>query len=195
MLRFKKKNHWWICRLQCSLQTQNIEGVLYYIHKCPRQYNVITYNVLTDGIDRLIKTARTAAVLQQLLFASCFMLCATRISTNQSDEDWHHAPDSCTLEVFRVSPKREFAHFYLALFNNNFCSHFETKSIREFMNGNNSLTLGLYRRSKTGFGRGHRRQEQSRVLIACDHAQICYKLLYHYLGRVRMIDFGYGYGR
>ena len=42
---------------------------------------------------------------------------AMRISTNQSDEDWHHAPDSCTLEVFSVSPKREFAHFYLALFN------------------------------------------------------------------------------
>ena len=40
--------------------------------------------------------------------------------TNQSDKDWHYAPDSCTLKVFCVSPKREVAHFYLALFNKNY---------------------------------------------------------------------------
>ena len=82
----------------------------------------------------------------------CQLFCATRgADFNQSDEDWHHAPDSCTLEVFRVSPKREFSHFYLALFNN--FSHFylalfnnfffnilKTKSIQVFMNGNNSLS-------------------------------------------------------
>ena len=39
-----------------------------------------------------------------------------------------HAPDSCTLEVFRVSPKCEFAHFYLALFKKNLnCLHFENE--------------------------------------------------------------------
>ena len=31
------------------------------------------------------------------------LFCATRISTNQSDEDWHDAPDSCTLEVFHTN--------------------------------------------------------------------------------------------
>ena len=50
---------------------------------------------------------------------------ATRISTNQSDEDWHHAPDSCTLEVFRAFQKHESAHFYLALLKqNNICFTF-----------------------------------------------------------------------
>ena len=87
------------------------------------------------------------------------LFCAARISTNQSDEDWHHAPDSSTLEVFRVSPEREFAHFYLALFNKNYIFIFilETKLIRTFINGNNSLTLGLYCRLTTGFGCGHGR--------------------------------------
>ena len=32
---------------------------------------------------------------------------------------WNHAPDSCALEMFRTFPKREFAHFNLALFNKN----------------------------------------------------------------------------
>ena len=63
------------------------------------------------------------------LFTSCFERRAKRISTHQSDEDWHHTPDdSCTLEVFRVSPKRELAHFYLALFNKNFL-HFENEIV------------------------------------------------------------------
>ena len=55
--------------------------------------------------------------------------------------DWHHAPDSCTLEVFRVSPEREVTHFYLALFKILFL-HFKNEIDtgiyeREFMNGNN----------------------------------------------------------
>ena len=54
------------------------------------------------------------------LFASCFVRRTTRISTNQSDNDWHHALDSCALEVFRMSPKRAFAYFYLALFHKNY---------------------------------------------------------------------------
>ena len=66
------------------------------------------------------------------LFTSCFVQHVTQISTNQSDKVWHHAPDSCTLEVFRVSPKREFAHFYLDLFNKNyfFVYILKMKSIR-----------------------------------------------------------------
>ena len=48
--------------------------------------------------------------------ASCFVQCAAQISTNQSDEYWHYVPDSCTLEVFHVSPKHEYADFYLASF-------------------------------------------------------------------------------
>ena len=72
--------------------------------------NLIGAIRLTDGIDWLIKI-RTGRMCQ--LFTSCFV---TRISTNQTDEDWNHAPDSCSLEVFLVSPKREFAHFYLAVF-------------------------------------------------------------------------------
>ena len=96
--------------------------------------NVITWGVLTD----VIILARMCQ-----LFDGCFVPRAKRISTNRSDEDWHHAPDSCTLEVFRVSPKREFG-FYLALFNKNYIFYIlKTKSIRAFMNGNNSLRLGL----------------------------------------------------
>ena len=48
-----------------------------------------------------------------------------------------------------MSPKHEFAHLYLAVFNKNylFCFYIlKIKSIRAFMNGNNSLTLGLCRR-------------------------------------------------
>ena len=57
-----------------------------------------------------------------------FMQRATRISTNQSDEDWHHVPDSCTWEVFLVFPKRDFSHFSLALFNKNYIFlHFENE--------------------------------------------------------------------
>ena len=55
---------------------------------------------------------------EQCVCDSCFVRRAVRISTNQSDEDWHHAPDSCTLEVFCAPPKREFAHFYLGSLNN-----------------------------------------------------------------------------
>ena len=60
---------------------------------------------------------------------SCFVWRATWISTNQSDEDPHHAPESCTLEVLRVPPKRKFANFYLALFNKiNFVLYFENET-------------------------------------------------------------------
>ena len=48
----------------------------------------------------------------------CQLFCVTSDAdlNNQSDEDLHLALDTCTLEVFRVSPKSEFTHFYLALF-------------------------------------------------------------------------------
>ena len=70
-----------------------------------------------------LSSAYAPAVRQ--LFASCLpavcqLVCAARISTNQIDKVWHHKLDSCTLEVFRVSPKCQFAHFYLALFNKNY---------------------------------------------------------------------------
>ena len=74
----------------------------------------------------------------------------------------HHTPDSCTctLKVFRVSSKREFAHFYLA-FNSakitvSLFYILKAKSIQAFMNGNVSLTLGLYHRLMTCFAFGNR---------------------------------------
>ena len=45
------------------------------------------------------------------------LFCAMRgadLNQSESDEYWHHTCDSCMLEVFGVSPKRDFAHFYLA---------------------------------------------------------------------------------
>ena len=50
------------------------------------------------------------------LFASCFVQSATRISTNQSDEDWQHAPDSCQymnlpISIWLYSTKSNF--FYI----------------------------------------------------------------------------------
>ena len=76
---------------------------------------------------------------QQLVCASCspaVLWHLTRISTNQSAEGWHHMPDSCTFEVFRVSPKHEFAHFYLTLFNNNFFFF--------FLHFENEIGTGIY---------------------------------------------------
>ena len=51
---------------------------------------------------------------------------------------------SCSLKVFHVSPKREFAHFYICLYSNKitiFCCYIlKAKLIQAFMNGNKSLT-------------------------------------------------------
>ena len=80
------------------------------------------------------------------LFASCFVrhgfepIRVTKIVL-------HHSSDSCTvhvhvcMKVFHVSPKREFAHFCLALFNKKYFMYnlfyiLKTKLIRAFMNGN-----------------------------------------------------------
>ena len=114
--------------------------------------------VLTDGIDWLIKI-RAARMCQ--LFASCFVWRATQISTNESNEDWHHAPDSCTLEVLRVSPKPEFALFLFGFIQQklHFVYIFKTKLIWTFM------TLGV---------RGHsviRTLSSARSLSPHDHAQ------------------------
>ena len=51
------------------------------------------------------------------------------ILTNQSEGDWHHTPDSRTLEVFRVSPKREFVYFLFGFIQQkfNFFLHFESE--------------------------------------------------------------------
>ena len=108
------------------------------IPKCPRWFtqsdsdwtkrNHVQGCINEWYIDWLIKI-RTAHIC-----TSCFVRSATWIWTNRSDEDWHHAPDSCTLEFFRASPKREFVHLYLALFNKNYIFFYilKTKSIRAF---------------------------------------------------------------
>ena len=61
--------------------------------------NVIMWGVLTDGKDMAYQNQSSEHVpaVHQLL---CVMLSCT-----------------CTLKVFRVSPEREFARFYLVLFN------------------------------------------------------------------------------
>ena len=75
---------------------------------------------------------------------------------------FNHAPDSCILKLLRVSPKREFAHFYwLYSTQNNVCTF--SKSMRVFMNGNKSLTLGLYHRIVKGFLCGRSRVIKSAV--------------------------------
>ena len=62
-----------------------------------------------NGIDWLIKI-RTACMCQ--LFTSCFVRC---VMQNLTRKDCHHTPGSCTF--YGIVSKREFAHFYLALFN------------------------------------------------------------------------------
>ena len=152
-------------------------SLLFLIHKCSRQFRQSDWTKhnhvgCINGWYRLAYQIRTEHMCQ--LFASCFVRRVTRISTNQSDADWHHAPDSCTLEVFCVSPKREFAHFcpfaHLALLNKNYIKN--PKSIRAFINASNSFTLGFYRGLTTGFVRGHKRQgPRIRSYVARGHAQ------------------------
>ena len=125
---------------------QNIECIICaYINAQDSQTIWLDKNVITwgciNGWYRLV---------YQNLFTSCFVRRATRISTNQSDKDWHHASDSCTLEVFRVSPKHEFAHFYLALLIS--FTFWKWNRYRHLWMG-----ITVYRRLATGFGRGHGR--------------------------------------
>ena len=77
--------------------------------------NVITWGVLMDGKDMTYNNQNSAYVpaVRQLF-------CAMRdTDLQQSELRRLHVPDSCTctLKVFCVCPKREFIHFYLALFN------------------------------------------------------------------------------
>ena len=85
-------------------------------HKCPRQFTIwfdkkwSCGGVFTDGKDMAYQNQSIAFVHR-----AAAVHIARDVNLNQYIVSRH--ADSCTLKVFRVSPKREFVHFYLAFFN------------------------------------------------------------------------------
>ena len=133
--------------------------ILTFIHKNALDSldNLIGQNVITWGLTGLSKS-------QQRVCDSCSLAVLCDADFNQSDGDRHHVSYSCSLEVFRVSPKCKFAHFYLALF----------KFFFFFLHFENEIDTGIYAFGSVLNARDHTQHRS--LTCGKDRTTNCYSL-------------------
>ena len=118
----------------------NVPFITLFINAQDSLGNLIGQNVIMCGVYLRMVVDMCMCHRMCQLFGSCFVRCATRISTNKSDGDWYHVPDSCF-----VCPQYMNLPISIWLYTTKitFILHFENKMVligRDYAK-NESLTL------------------------------------------------------